>query len=241
MKHEKEAAESRDKNKTPIVILGAGGTGIQVAESILLSEDKLFVGFLDDSVEKQEQGFHSLPVLGGLKAWKDLPDDYLFISSLYGPKNNLFFYELIQSLSIPETRWAVVIDPRAMVSKSAAFGYGVYVGAGTVVCAYVRLGNLCFVISNANVSHDCQLGEYVYCANSVSISGGVSIGAASYIGANCSIKEYTKIGSKAVVGIGSVVIRDVADGSIVVGNPARPIQRREPNSQHRNGIQRVVK
>ncbi len=31
------------------------------------------------------------------------------------------------------------------------------------------------------------------------------------------------IGRKAVVGSGAVVTRDVADGEVVVGNPARPI------------------
>lgn len=230
MRYENGAAECCDKHKIPVVVIGAGGTGIQIAESIFAGNDKLFVGFLDDGAEKQEQGYRSLPVLGGLKTWSDLPDDYLFINSLYGPKNNSFFCELIHSLGIPESRWATVIDPRAIISTSATFGYGVYVGAGTVVCAYVHLSNLCCVLSNSNVSHDTRLDEYVYCANSVSMSGGISVGSVSYIGANCSIKEYIKIGSHAVVGMGSVVIRNVEDGCIVAGNPAHVICRQESNA-----------
>lgn len=47
----------------------------------------------------------------------------------------------------------------------------------------------------------------------------------AWIGANVSILKGVKIGKGAIVGIGSVVVKDVDDYEIVVGNPARVIKK----------------
>lgn len=53
--------------------------------------------------------------------------------------------------------------------------------------------------------------------------GGVTIGDGAWIGAGAIILPGVTIGAGAVVGAGSVVTSDVAPGTTVVGNPARPI------------------
>jgi acetyltransferase-like isoleucine patch superfamily enzyme len=54
--------------------------------------------------------------------------------------------------------------------------------------------------------------------------GPILIGDGSWIGAGAIILPGVTIGERSVVGAGSVVTRDVADGSIVAGNPAGPIK-----------------
>jgi acetyltransferase-like isoleucine patch superfamily enzyme len=81
------------------------------------------------------------------------------------------------------------------------------------------------MLGNVYIAHDSHLGDYVVCANSVSISGRVSIGEASFIGANATVRENTHIGSYTIIGMGSVVISDIADGHIVAGNPARAVNK----------------
>ena len=61
-------------------------------------------------------------------------------------------------------------------------------------------------------------------ANNACIGANVRVGYASHIGTNASIREKLTIGKHAVVGMGAVVLKDVPDNAIVVGNPAR-IQR----------------
>jgi acetyltransferase-like isoleucine patch superfamily enzyme len=46
----------------------------------------------------------------------------------------------------------------------------------------------------------------------------------SIIGANVTILPGIVIGMKAIVGAGSVVAKDVPDGAVVIGNPARIIK-----------------
>lgn len=54
----------------------------------------------------------------------------------------------------------------------------------------------------------------------------VEIGHDVWIGGNALIKGGVRLGTGSVVGMGSVVTRDVAPYEIVAGNPARPLKRR---------------
>ena len=51
--------------------------------------------------------------------------------------------------------------------------------------------------------------------------GSSSVGDKSYISGGAVIRDGKHIGTGAKVGMGSVVVRDVRDGSIVKGNPAK--------------------
>ncbi len=60
-------------------------------------------------------------------------------------------------------------------------------------------------------------------------SKGVHIGNDVWIGSRVCIVDGVHIGDHAVVGLGAVVTKDVEPYSIVAGNPARPIGRRDKN------------
>jgi acetyltransferase-like isoleucine patch superfamily enzyme len=50
----------------------------------------------------------------------------------------------------------------------------------------------------------------------------VQIGAGAYLGSGVTVREGLKIGDAAVIGMGSVVTRDVPAGEVWLGVPARP-------------------
>ena len=51
----------------------------------------------------------------------------------------------------------------------------------------------------------------------------------AWIGAQAIILRGVTIGARAIVGAGSVVVNDIDDDSIVVGNPARVVRRQQSN------------
>lgn len=127
----------------------------------------------------------------------------------------------IHGLSMP-----VLIHPTAVVSHSARLGAGSQVLALANVAAEVVSGDACIINHRASVDHECILGHGAHIAPGAILCGCVTVGDNVLIGANAVILPRLTIGADAVVGAGAVVTRDVCPGSVVVGNPARPVQPR---------------
>lgn len=101
----------------------------------------------------------------------------------------------------------------------------VWIGANTVIArgaiddTVIRQGskidNCCFI------SHNVQMGKYTFVVGETIMFGSSSTGEQAYISGNSTIREGNHIGNKALVGMGSVVVKNVPDGAVVKGNPAK--------------------
>lgn len=80
---------------------------------------------------------------------------------------------------------------------------------------------------HVHIAHNCHIDEHAFVIACAEVSGGVKIGQRAWIAPNSSIINQLSIGDDAVVGIGAVVVKPVADGSIVAGNPARALIRKK--------------
>ena len=69
-----------------VVVLGASGNGMVMAESVERLPGARLAGFLDDAYAAQGSRF-DLPVLGRLQDWRALPGFYHFLDSPYPPHN----------------------------------------------------------------------------------------------------------------------------------------------------------
>ncbi|UYN97230.1 MAG: UDP-3-O-(3-hydroxymyristoyl)glucosamine N-acyltransferase [Enhydrobacter sp.] len=89
----------------------------------------------------------------------------------------------------------------------------------TVVADGCRIDNL------THISHNVRMDRHAVVISNVTICGSVHLGERSWVAPNAVVKNQLKIGKDAVVGLGAVVVRDVADGETVAGNPAKPIRK----------------
>jgi acetyltransferase-like isoleucine patch superfamily enzyme len=102
-----------------------------------------------------------------------------------------------------------LIDPSVFLSRTAT------VGAGCVLYPH------CFVGLNARIGNDVVVEDRVVIA---SLAGSVPIEPDCYLGQACTVRQQVRIGQGSVIGMGAVVIRDVAPGSVIVGNPGRKLR-----------------
>lgn len=104
-----------------------------------------------------------------------------------------------------------VILMGAIVNMGAVIGDGTMVDMGAVVGSGVQIGSRCHIGAGAVLAGVMEPAS----RQPVRIGDGV------LIGANAVILEGVAVGKNAVVAAGAVVTRDVPDGAVVAGCPAR--------------------
>jgi len=90
----------------------------------------------------------------------------------------------------------------------------------TYLGEYVKVDNL------VHIAHDCFIDDYSFIIAGAELSGYVRVGKRSRVAPNACVKQRLSIGNDAIVGLGAVVTKNVPDGKVVVGNPAKILNRR---------------
>ena len=113
--------------------------------------------------------------------------------------------------------WSTVIGPHGGVGEHCVLSGEVLVGP------HVTMGPHCYFITGDHpIPPDG--GRF---RDMTPVHRKITIGEDAFIGGRVTVLPGVTIGRGAAVGAGSVVTKDVADGAVVVGNPAREIRRRK--------------
>lgn len=190
-----------------------------VAADILLARGHRLAGYCDDRI-KVENPF-GLAYLGDERR-ADVLGSLTSHSFFIGVGNNTIRNRIYQYLvSAGITRFPSAIHPRATVAGTATLGVGVLVAAGALLNPLVTVETGAICNTGAIVEHECHIGAFAHVAPGAVLAGNVRVGSFTFVGANAVVKQGTVIGKNAIIGAGAVVLRDVPDGTTVVGNPAR--------------------
>ena len=126
------------------------------------------------------------------------------------------------------------------IQSGSIIGKKCSIGQNVNISNNVKIGNHVKIQNNVSVYEGVELADYVFCGPSMVFTN-IKVprsefpqkGSANYvktivkksasIGANASILCGITIGEYAMIGSGSVVIKDVPDYALVIGNPGKVV------------------
>jgi len=209
-----------------LIGLGAGGHARVVIEILRLAGGFDIVGLLDASEDLHGTELLGIKILGNDSLLEDLRASgvthaFIGLGTVRDITPRLRVFEKARQAGFDI---AAAIHPRSTVSPSAKLGKGPTVMAGAVINALAELGEDVIVNTGATVDHDCLIGNHVHISVGVNLGGNVAVGDRSLVGMGAVVLPGIKIGADVIVGAGSLVTRDVPDGKVVFGHPAKIIR-----------------
>lgn len=210
-----------DAKMMPLVVWGASGHALVVAEIIRLHSPYEIVGFID-SVDPSRKGesFCGSTILGGEEALDWMKSKgILHIALGFGHCSE----RLAVAMRVREKGFELptLVHASAVVASTAVLAEGAVVMAGAVVSAACQIGEACIINSSSVVCHECCVGDGTHICPGVSIGGRTRIGARCWIGIGSTVRDKLTIGDATLVGAGAVVVQDLPERVIAYGNPAR--------------------
>ncbi len=175
--------------------------------------------FVDDI--RKEKEFYNARVCR-LDEFSGCKENVEFIIANGTPKHRKNIFDRLVSQNYQLTS---LIDPTAIVSPRAHLGKGVIVLQYSCINSNVVLMDNSLVHPHVSVGHDIVIGMHSIVCVTVRIGGNTIIGDETFLGEGAIIRDHLRIGSNAIVSMGAVVYRNVPDGVIVMGHPARVIQK----------------
>ncbi len=133
--------------------------------------------------------------------------------------------------------------------QNAGYELVSYVSSKATIFPDLKLGSNCFILENQNVQprvtiednvmlwsgnhvgHGSTIKEHAYLASHVVISGHVEIGRRCFIGVNATIRDFLLIGDDTFIGMGAIVTRNLAEGSVVLPSKSEVIEGSDPKAR----------
>ena len=217
------------------VIVGVCATGRVAYDCLLaggLADDVAGFVYASETVAQCEHTWDGLPVLGTLADLEKLKDAGI-TQALAAVGENAQRERLCETLSRAGFELINAVHPTAAITRGVRMGRNVIVGPCAAVGVGTELGDGVFLNTSSSVDHDCVLGECVHVCPGTHLAGNVKVGRRSWIGIGSSVIQGITIGADVFVGAGSVVVRDLPDGVLAYGSPARGVRKLEDDERGR--------
>ena len=199
-----------------IYLYGASGHSKVVIDIVHENQESIGAIIDDDPAKKELLG---IAVTQSAKfVWSD--DQKMIIAI----GNNAVRKNIVYKIN---SNFHIAIHPKAIVSEYSLIEEGTVVMPAAVINAGVAIGKHCIINTASVIEHDCLVGDFVHISPNALLCGAVTVHEGAHIGACATVIQGVTIGKWSTIGAGTVIIRDVPDYAVVVGNPGRIIKIKE--------------
>jgi sugar O-acyltransferase (sialic acid O-acetyltransferase NeuD family) len=203
----------------PVILVGAGMHG-RVVRDLCRDAGIEVAGYLDDFTPAGTQ-VDDVEVLGPLRRLEEaeLLQSRRFIVSI---GNNIARQTIADRIESSGGGLAIAVHPNCVISPTATIGLGTVLIGATMVFSRAQIGKNVLVDPDTTVGAEAIIADGAYICPGVHLGSRVRIGEQAFIGLGAVILPEVVIGRLSIVGAGAMVNRNVADETLVVGNPAEP-------------------
>lgn len=206
-----------------LVIIGARGFGREVyhlaKESIGYNSEYVIKGFLDDKFNALI-GYSSYPpILSSVESYKVENDD-VFICALGEGKSRKRYVEIITEKG---GDFINIIHPSSIINSNPKIGIGLIIAANCYVSCDILINNYVVLHVGTTLGHDVKIGNYCSLGAYSFMGGGAEIEDFVTLHPKASILPHIKVSNCSIVGVNSVVMKNVPEKVTVFGNPAKII------------------
>ncbi len=179
--------------------------------------------FIDDVNEIAELNGIKVYKFSELIQQKD-KNDVEAVIAVGEPSLRSFMYHKVKEEGI---RLATLIHPGVYIDETTTVGEGTVIAEGVTITANIEIGANTYVQPHAVIGHDIKIGQHTVIGSNCQIGGGDKIGDRVFMGFLSGVTDHISIGSDVIISAGAIVFRELPEGVIAVGNPARIMKRNE--------------
>lgn len=203
-----------------ICIFGIGGFGREILCCLIdiLEINKKKAS--DYALFMVDDEYYSKKSIMGISVIPVSKFDPLLYKAFIGVGDPLLRKKIVQKLP-PQTKYATLIHPTVVMSEWVQLEEGTIITAGCILTCNIKIGKQAHLNLHTTIGHDCIIGDFFTTAPAVNISGSCKFGNNVYIGTNASIKNSITICDNVTIGMGSVVVKNITEAGIYIGNPAK--------------------
>lgn len=207
---------------TPLVLVGAGGLGREVAALVEALNDRQptwdLLGFVDDDPELHGTSILGYPVRGDVN-WL-VRQKHLHFALAIGSGDER--RSIADRLASTDVQPATLIHPTVSPHRTVTLGPGTLLCNGAAPTVDLQIGPYTVLDQRCTVGHDAVLDAFVSVRPGAHVSGAVHLETGVTLGTGAVVLPEVTVGAHATVGAGAVVTNDLPPDCTAVGVPARP-------------------
>lgn len=210
-----------------LIIVGSGGFGREVFDIVMAANEVAdapnrwnLLGYLDDApseLNTERAARQGMSILGPADAATVEGRPHFVVAINDGRVREAIATRLIGAGWSPAT----LVHPSATVGSDCRIGAGTIMAAGARVTTNVSLGKFVHLHVNTSVGHDADLGDFVAVNPLGAVSGSVIVGPRTLVGSCAFILQGLHVGADTTIGANAAVVKNVPEGVVVRGVPAR--------------------